>query len=372
MSSVEQFSAVPLQSVENETVLPVENDTNKECDDSIKIMRPSSEHQINVKDTIDIIDDELQLVNEASCSSTMSNVEEYTTGLEIQGVSGPAIDPAKWSISSLKSLLGNLQYGLKNWAKCYDKVQKHEKSPLHCESVRIWYLRTEGAKNNSINTVLKEEMYSKISYWTQVLRRVVSTITFLAERGLSFRGNNSEFGSVHNADKIVYEINESKNFSIIIDSTPDISKTDQLTVVIRYITATGKSKERFLAFLPSVGHKGEQMEYALIKKFNELGIELKNCRGQSYDNASNMSGVYKGLQARIKKWELLKNIIDKSPSKSTSVPKNLCITRWSSRHEACKGILSGYKEILEVLKILSEDITQTPSIRNEANSIRKK
>lgn len=174
-------------------------------------------------------------------------------------------------------------------------------------------------------------MYSKISYWTQVLRRVVSTITFLAERGLSFRGNNSEFGSVHNgnymgcleliaqfgpflcehiakyenkgrgnmsylssiicnefiqlmnnsvADKIVYEINESKYFSIIIDSTPDISKTDQLTVVIRYITATGKSKERFLAFLPSVGHKGEQMEYSLIKKFNELGIELKNCRGQ--------------------------------------------------------------------------------------------
>ncbi|KAF0694297.1 zinc finger MYM-type protein 1-like, partial [Aphis craccivora] len=374
--------------------------------------------------------------------------------------------------SKRKSLLGNLQYGLKNWAKCYDKVQKHEKSPLHCESVRIWYLRTEGAKNNSINKVLKEEMYSKISYWTQVLRRVVSTITFLAERGLSFRGNNSEFGSVHNgnymgcleliaqfdpflcehiakygnkgrgnvsylssiicdefiqlmnnsvADKIVYEINESKYFSIIVDSTPDISKTDQLTVVIRYITATGESKERFLAFLPSVGHKGEQMEYALIKKFNELGIELKNCRGQSYDNASNMSGVYKGLQARIKKyasnavfvpcaahslnligsnaaesskegtqffytiqmvytflssstyrWELLKNIIDKSPSKSTSVPKNLCITRWSSRHEACKGILSGYKEILEVLKILSEDITQTPSTRNEANSIRKK
>lgn len=134
-----------------------------------------------------------------------------------------------------------------------------------------------------------------------------------------------------------------------------------------------------------------------------------------------MSGVYKGLQARIKKyvsnadfvpctahslnligcnaaesskegthffhtiqmvytfltsstyrWELLKSIIDKSPSKSTTVPKNVCLTRWSSRHESSKGVLSGYKEILEVLKILSEDITQTSSTRNEANSIRKK
>lgn len=38
-------------------------------------MRPSSELQINIKDTIDVIDDGLQLVNQASCSSKMSNVE---------------------------------------------------------------------------------------------------------------------------------------------------------------------------------------------------------------------------------------------------------------------------------------------------------
>lgn len=116
----------------------------------------------------------------------------------------------------------------------------------------------------------------------------------MAERGLSFRGNNSEFGSVHNgnymrclkliaqfdpficehiakygnkgrgnvsylssiicdefiqlmnnsvADKILCKINESKYFSVIVDSTPDISKTDRLTVVIRCITPTGESNE---------------------------------------------------------------------------------------------------------------------------------
>lgn len=37
LQSVEQFSAVSLQCVKNETVFPVENDTNKECDDSIKV-----------------------------------------------------------------------------------------------------------------------------------------------------------------------------------------------------------------------------------------------------------------------------------------------------------------------------------------------
>jgi hypothetical protein len=195
---------------------------------------------------------------------------------------------------------------------------------------------------------------------------------------------------------------------------------NQLTLVIRYITSTSKSKERFLAFLPSVRHKGEQMEYALINKFKELGILLENCRGKSYDNASNMSLVYKGLPARIKKyasnavfvpcaahslnligsnaaettkegtqffytiqmvyiflfkstyrWELLKNILDKS-SNSTIVPKSLSTTRWSSRHESCKGISSGYKKILQVLKILSEDKAQTPYTRHEANSMKNK
>ena len=58
--SVEQFSAVPLQCIENETSLSIENDTNKACDDPINN---------------NVIDDELQLVNQASCSSIMSNVE---------------------------------------------------------------------------------------------------------------------------------------------------------------------------------------------------------------------------------------------------------------------------------------------------------
>lgn len=31
-----------------------------------------------------------------------------------------------------------------------------------------------------------------------------------------------------------------------------------------------------------------------------MGIDINNCRGQCYDNASNMSGTYKGVQARIK------------------------------------------------------------------------
>lgn len=96
-------------------------------------------------------------------------------------------------------------------------------------------------------------------------------------------------------DNIVIQIKKSKFFSIIVDSTPDNTKLDQLTIIIRYITDNSSIIERFVGFLKSVGHKGEVMETALIQHFTDLDINFKNCRGQSYDNASNMSGIYNVL-----------------------------------------------------------------------------
>ena len=66
--------------------------------------------------------------------------------------------------------------------------------------------------------------------------------------------------------------------------------------------------ERFLKFLPLHGHTAVHMEDTLISALVELGIDLMDCRGQSYDNASNMAGKYAGLQARIKEkpsWQIL-------------------------------------------------------------------
>ena len=39
---------------------------------------------------------------------------------------------------------------------------------------------------------------------------------------------------------------------------------------------------------------------AVKKTLDKLGLSIKDARGQSYDNASSMSGKYKGLQALMK------------------------------------------------------------------------
>uniref|UniRef100_A0A8D8TQM6 Zinc finger MYM-type protein 1 n=1 Tax=Cacopsylla melanoneura TaxID=428564 RepID=A0A8D8TQM6_9HEMI len=48
------------------------------------------------------------------------------------------------------------------------------------------------------------------------------------------------------------------------------------------------------------GHSAEAMFYSLMNFLKEMDLDIKDCRGQSYDNASNMSGKYNGLQAKIK------------------------------------------------------------------------
>ena len=44
---------------------------------------------------------------------------------------------------------------------------------------------------------------------------------------------------------------------------------------------------------------GENFADCLSGYLDSQGINLKDCRGQSYDNASNMSGRYGGMQARL-------------------------------------------------------------------------
>lgn len=96
------------------------------------------------------------------------------------------------------------------------------------------------------------------------------------------------------------EVKEAKYFGIVLDFTLDISHVDQLTFVIRYVATDGIPIERFVCLVLNVGHKAEEIVNTVLGLFEQFNLDISNCRGQSYDNASNMSGIYSGFQARIK------------------------------------------------------------------------
>lgn len=52
-------------------------------------------------------------------------------------------------------------------------------------------------------------------------------------------------------------------------------------------------------FLNVLSSTGENLLDCLITKLNDLGLDLTDCRRQSYDNGANMKGVRSGVQARL-------------------------------------------------------------------------
>lgn len=101
---------------------------------------------------------------------------------------------------------------------------------------------------------------------------------------------------------IVSNIKSSKYFSAMIDSTPDFRKKDQLSIIIRYVKIADQKpsvQESFLSFVNIISSTGENLANFLIEELKVLGIKIADYRGQSYDNASNMKGEYKGVKSRI-------------------------------------------------------------------------
>lgn len=99
--------------------------------------------------------------------------------------------------------------------------------------------------------------------------------------------------------EIFNRLKKAKVYSIFLDGTSDEGHFDQLTIILRYVEKA-TPVERFIKFLPNQGHKDIDMFDGLMKVLTENEISINDCRSQSYDNASPMSGKFNGLQALIK------------------------------------------------------------------------
>ena len=109
-------------------------------------------------------------------------------------------------------------------------------------------------------------------------------------------------------DRIFAEVKSTKYFSVSVDSTPDVSHVDQLTCILRYVLPSGPV-ERFITFLEMQGHSGHELAENLLSFLAANDIGITDCRDQSYDNASNKSGKYNGMQAIIRQQSKLADFV---------------------------------------------------------------
>ncbi|XP_065672003.1 zinc finger MYM-type protein 1-like [Hydra vulgaris] len=235
-------------------------------------------------------------------------------------------------------------------------------------------------------------------YWTEVLKRVVV---------VTFRGDNQLHNSPNNGNDL--------GCIDLTDSTADISHVDQLTLVIRYVLKNRNLVERFLQFIPIEHHDGEYVFNFVVGILQFHGIDIKNCRSQSYDNASNMSGIYSGVQARFreinhlaewvpcahslnlvgsaaveccsaavnyfgviqsvynffsastKRWSTLKELL----KENVFVLQSLSETRRSTRSDATRAFYANYLQIRQALCEVTNSKHQPPPAVHEAKSLVK-
>ncbi|XP_076919256.1 uncharacterized protein LOC143579975 [Bidens hawaiensis] len=90
-------------------------------------------------------------------------------------------------------------------------------------------------------------------------------------------------------------------FSILVDKSRDVSKKEQMALVLRYVDKLGLVKERFIGLIHVKDTTAFSLKHAIDELFARYNLSLTKVRGQGYDGASNMAGEFNGLKSLILK-----------------------------------------------------------------------
>ncbi|CAF4322626.1 unnamed protein product [Rotaria sp. Silwood2] len=195
-------------------------------------------------------------------------------------------------------------------------------------------------------------------------------------------------------DSIINRLNKSLFWSVMVDSTPDISHKDMMSIIVRFVNEDDQAEERLLS--------------------------IHEIKSQSYDGASNMSGEYKGVKTIIsklighevifvpccahrsnkivehstqnslevkkffdlceniyvfitgstKRYSVLRDIYSTSMNEDALSVKQSTDTRWSSHYNSIIAIYESFTEIIHVLDELCNDNDKMTKL--EARAIREK
>ena len=97
----------------------------------------------------------------------------------------------------------------------------------------------------------------------------------------------------------VSSIGERKLFSIMADEGTDVSNIEQLSFCVRSVDDNFDVSEDFIEFYQLDNIKSEAIVNTIKDILLRCHLNLDNCRGQTYDEASNMLGKRSGVSTEI-------------------------------------------------------------------------
>ena len=86
----------------------------------------------------------------------------------------------------------------------------------------------------------------------------------------------------------INKIKVAKSFSILADEVEN-QKVGQLPICIRFVDKNSNILEEFLGFGRCEQLSGKVIATEIIRVLEKSNLDIKNCHGQGYDGAGNMS-----------------------------------------------------------------------------------
>ena len=236
----------------------------------------------------------------------------------------------------------------------------------------------------------------ELQHWLNTTRLRPYHVTYLSAESqnefIQLIGNQIQ-------QRVIENIKDAGMYSVMADTTPDVSHKDRLAIACRYVDKKGQPRERLLSLTEAKLKTGEGGATEIVPSLTKHGMNLDELCFQSYDYTASMSGRFNGVQKKLQDKlgksipyipclghrsntviehsckaspiiEELFNVLEglfvfytSSTKRMSSLQesiqvmqvdnplnlRNLSRTRWTARAEAIKAIWSSYEAILDSL-----------------------
>lgn len=347
--------------------------------------------------------------------------------------------------------------GSNDWRHISFKLDNHEASPNHLQSEvrKVMYL-----SNQRVDLKSLQNSNTKVAENREIVKVILEVLLYLARQNSSFRGHDESWLSKnqgnfleliklfakHNAllsshiatlesaqkkNRLTFLSNNSQNtmllvmsdivrsqilkkvkkagiFSIMIDTTTDVSNIEQFSLILRFVDEFGEVKERLVALESTNDATGRGMFDLLCNICVKYDLDwINNLCAQTYDEAAFMQGQYSGLRSYVQEknpralyvWcfsHVLNLVVVDTCDRCTSIRnffgdmqvlisfmrarkrtaifleeqkkcypndrvlriKNFSSTRWTSHDKAISVIENKYDAVMNTLEILSKSMNR--------------
>jgi Domain of unknown function (DUF4371) len=299
------------------------------------------------------------------------------------------------------------------------KIKNHKSSQIHIASTAVCQRWQAGQRLDEEKEIVKR---NEANFWKQVRERMINTIILtLAVLSLPFREHCEHVGagqceggnflgfvamqakfdpvsqtvlnfparvtrllsaSIQNEIillitnnlrmSLVSAIQRSPFYSVIVDNTSDITRTDQVSVVIRWVEVGDELatvKETFLGCVDIMDSTAAGITKTVSDYLCTVGLELKKIRGLGFDGAAVMSGSKGGTQ------KLFRDVVHGSGTTSP-VPFVHCASHnlnlvINDSFEATVGGVTFFGTLSEIFNFFSRSLNRWAELALTAENVEK-